>query len=87
MSSRQFSLNKLRIKRKECFKFYHLLILLYGDVRLNPAPGQYLPDNDNKFETFRKRGLHFFLINVNSLLSKFDELRNIVGLPGYIRNY
>ena len=52
MSSRCFALNKLRIKRKECFKFYHLLILLSGDVSLNPDPSQYLPDIDNKFESF-----------------------------------
>ena len=47
-SSRYFTLNKLRIKRKECFKFYHILILLSGDVSLNPGPSKYLPDNDNK---------------------------------------
>ena len=35
MSTRYFALNKLRIKRNECFKFYHLLILLSGDVSLN----------------------------------------------------
>ena len=33
----------------------------------------------NKFEPFRKRGLHFLHINVNSLLSKIDELRNVAG--------
>ena len=79
MNSRYFALNKPRIKRKECFKFYHLLILLSGDVSLNPGPSQYLPDNDDKFEHFRKRGLHFLHINVNSLLSKIDELRDVVG--------
>ena len=79
MSSRQFALNKLRIKRNECFKFYHLLILLSGDVSLNPGPSQYLPDNDDKFEPFRKRGLHFLHIDVNNLLSKTDELRDVVG--------
>ena len=47
--------------------FYHLLILLSGDVSLNPGPSQYLPDNDDKFEPFRKRGLHFLHINVNNL--------------------
>ena len=31
-----FELNKLRIKRKKCFKFYHLFILQSGD--LNPSP-------------------------------------------------
>ena len=72
MSSCYFALNKLRIKCNECFKFYHLLILLSGDVSLNPGPSQNLPYNDDKFEPFRKRGLHF-------LLSKIDELRDIVG--------
>ena len=78
MSSCYFALNKLRIKRNECFKFYHLLILLSGDVSLNHGPSQYLPDNDNKFEPFHKRGLHFLHINVNSLLSNIDELRDVV---------
>ena len=77
MSFRYFALNKLRIKRKKCFKFDHLLILLSsGDVSLNSGPGKNLPDND-KFKPFHKCSLHFFHINVNSLLSKIDELRNI----------
>ena len=79
ISSRYFARNKLRIKRNECFKFYHLLILLSGDVSLNPGPSQYPPYNDNEFEPFRKRGLHFLHINVKSLLSKIDELRDVVG--------
>ena len=79
MSSRYFTLDKLRIKRHECSKFYHLLILLSGDVSLNPGPSQYPPYNDDKFEPFRKRGLHFLHINVNSLLSKIDELGDVAG--------
>ena len=79
MSYRCFGVNKLRIKRKECFKFYHLLILLSGDITLNPGPSRYLPDNDNKFEPFHKSGLNFFHINVNSLLPKTDEPRDVVG--------
>ena len=79
MSSRYFALNKLTITRNECFKFYHLLILLSGDVNLNPGPSQYPPYNDDKFEPFHKCGLHFFHLNVNSLLSKIDELRHVVG--------
>ena len=50
-----------------------------GDVSLNPGPSQYLPYNDDKFEPFHKRGLHFLHININSLLSKIDELRDVVG--------
>ena len=79
MNSCYFELNKLRTKRNECFKFYHLLIILSRDVSLNPGPSQYLPDNDDKSEPFHKGGLHFLHVNVNSLLSKTDELRNVVG--------
>ena len=79
MSSCYFALDKLKIKRNECFKFYHLLILVSGDVNLNAGPSQYLPDNDYKFEPFCEGGLHFLHINVNSLLSKIDELRDVVG--------
>ena len=46
MSSHYFPLNKFRIKRNECFKFYILLILLSGDVSLNPHTSQFLSDND-----------------------------------------
>ena len=88
MSSRYFALNRLRIKRKECFKFYHFLILLSGDVSLNPGASQYLPDNDNEFELFHKHGLHFLHVNVNSLLSKIDELRDVrPHQTCYIRDY
>ena len=79
MSYRYFGVNKLEIKRKEFFQFYHLLILLSSDINLNPGPSKYLPDNDNKFEPFHKRGLNFFHINVNSLLPKTDEPRDVVG--------
>ena len=78
MSSHCVALNKLRIKLNECFKFYHLFILLSGDVSLNAGPSQYLQDYDNKFEPFRKCNLHFLHINVSSLLSKIDELRDFV---------
>ena len=84
MISRYFALNNLRIKRDECFKYHNLLILLSGDVCFNPGPSQYLPDNDNKFQLFYKRGLHFLHINVNSLLSKIDELRDIVETPNLL---
>ena len=77
--SRYFALNNLRIKRNECFKFHQLLISLSGDFSLNPGHCQYLPDNDNKFQLFYKHGFHLLHINVNSLLSKIDELRDLVG--------
>ena len=70
-----FALNKIRLKYKKCFNFYHLLILLSADISLNSGPSQYLPDSDHKFE----RGLHFLHINVNSLLSKIDQLIDVAG--------
>ena len=74
-----FALNNFSFKRKKSLKFYQFLILLSGDISLNPGPNQDLHDIEDKFEPFRKRGLHFLHINVNSLLSKIDELRGIVG--------
>ena len=74
-----FALNNLSFKRKKSLKFYQFLILLSGDISLNPGPNQDLHDIEDKFELFRKRGLHFRHINVNSLLSKIDELKDIVG--------
>ena len=74
-----FALNNLSFKRKKSLKFYQFLILVSGDISLNPGPNQDLHDIENKFEPFRKRGLHFLHINVNSLLSKIDELRDMVG--------
>ena len=79
-----FVLNKFCFKRKKYFKFYQSLILLSGDISLNPGPSQYLQDNDNKFESFHKLGLHFLHINGNSLLLKIYELTDQeVNINGY----
>ena len=74
-----FVLNKLSFKIKKSLKSFQFLILLSGNISLNPSLSQYLQDNDNKFEPFHKRGLHFPHINVNNLLLKVDELRDTVG--------
>ena len=55
--------------------FFEFLLLLSGDVHPNPGP---LDTNLNKmWEPFKKRGLHFIHININSLLPKIEELRSI----------
>ena len=75
-----FALSKLNFKKNKHMKFYKLLILLSGDISLNPGPCQYIPhQNKDLFEPFRKQGLHFLHINVNSLSSKIEEFRNIVS--------
>ena len=58
---------------------HHHLILLSGNVSLDPGRSQYLQDKDNAFKPFYKGGLHFLHFNLNSLLLKIDKLRDIVG--------
>ena len=62
------ALNELKIKKENNLKFYMFLIILSGDISLNPGPSHNAPVTDNKFEPFNKRGLHLLHINVNSLL-------------------
>ena len=64
-----------KIKFKNYFNFYQLLLLLSGDI--NPNPGPQDPQIENIWEIFNKKGLHFLHININSLLPKIDEVRSI----------
>ena len=59
--------------------FLKYLLLLSGDISLNPGPSQIEPqlNNNDIFLPFQSRGLHFLHLNINSLLPKIDELRNI----------
>ena len=61
--------------------YFHLQILLSGDIRLNPGPTQQhnlqcLSD----WNIFKSRCLHFIHPNINSLLPKIEELR-IIAKP------
>ena len=69
-----FTLSKLRYKRNPSF-FKHIL-LLSGDISLNPGPIQSQLNSDT-WSPFKRRGLHFIHLNINSLLPKIDELRHI----------
>ena len=44
-----FALSKLNFKQNKRLKFYQLLILLSGDISLNPGPCQYLSDKNKDF--------------------------------------
>ena len=77
------------LKYKDYNNFYQFLLLLSGDVSLNPGPVQISPAvNVNIWEPLNKKGLHFLHININSLLPKIDELKcianktkaNIIGI-------
>ena len=83
---RNKAISQLQIKNKSFFK--HLL-LLSGDIAVNPGPVQFSPDAQNgipstqakngldKFEMLNKRGLHFLHVNINSVLPKLEEIRYI----------
>ena len=68
---------------KKCFR---LVLLLSGDINLNPGPTQI----SESWSVFKKRGLHFVHLNTNSLPSKIGELGQIakntnsavIGLSG-----
>ena len=66
-----------KLKQINSKSFYHLLIILSGDISLNPGPvckHQIL--NSTKWDIFRTKGLHLMQLNINSLLPKVDELRD-----------
>ena len=64
---------------KNHFLYLKLILLLSGDISLNLGPTQnnYLKEN---FKIYRNRGLHFIHLNINSLLPKIDEPREIVKI-------
>ena len=71
-----FTLSKLKYKRNPLF--FKCILLLSGDISLNPGPTQSPPQlNSENWSHFKKRGLHFIHLNINSLLPKIDELRHI----------
>ena len=79
----------MHIKVKNNGSFYKHLLLLSGDIEVNPGPVQFLPTAQKgipntqdkngleKFEMFGKRGLHFIHVNINSILPKIEEIRYI----------
>ena len=68
-----FSISKLKYKNLNSFS--QLLLLLSGDIRLNPGPVyQGSLQCSNEWNVFKNRGLHFIHLNINSLLPKIEEL-------------
>ena len=61
--------------------YFRLLLLLSRDISLNPGPiNGSQQHNYDQWAVFKKRGLHFVHININSLLPKIHELRYIAKL-------
>ena len=70
-----FAISKLKYRGHPMF--FHMLLLLSGDIHPNPGPHE--THIGKMWEPFEKRGLHLLHININSLLSKIDELRSIIS--------
>ena len=71
-----FALSKFKDRNKDFF--FKFLLLLSGDISLNPGPSHINQTSDNnEWDVFKARGLHFIHININSLLPKIEELRRI----------
>ena len=73
-----FEISILKLKYKNLNFFSQLLLLLSGDISLNPCPvHQGTLQCSNEWNVFNNRGFHFIHLNINSLLSKIEELRFI----------
>ena len=53
------------------------MLLLSNDISLNPGPVNVI--SDDIWAPFNNSGMHFLHLNVNSLLNKIDEVRQIVN--------
>ena len=74
-----FAISKLRNKPAHFLKFYQILLILSGDISLNPGPCQTQLNDDKTWDPLKTKGLHLWHLNVNSLLSKIDEIRDIAN--------
>ena len=67
---------KFKYRNKD--SFFKLLLFFSADIILNPGPSHINQTSDNnEWDVFKARGLHFIHININSLLPKIEELRRI----------
>ena len=58
-----------------------MILILSGDISLNPGPVyNHHPPNLKEWDKFKIKGLHLLHLNVSSLLPKIDELRYIAKL-------
>ena len=70
-------LNKINYLKNHS-PYLKLILILSSNINLNPKPNRTNRQLTEKLEVFKNRGLHFIHLNINSLLSKIDELREIV---------
>ena len=71
-----FAISKLRNKTAHFLKFYQILLILSGDISLNPGPCQTQLNDDKTWDPLKTKGLHLCHLNVNSLLSRLQAAQN-----------
>ena len=72
------------LKYKDQTNFCQFLLLLSGDVSLNPGPVQlYLAVNTNIWEPLNKNDLYFLHINISNSLPKINELKCVANKTGH----
>ena len=54
------------------------LLLLSGDISINPGPTPNIV-SQSFWKPFENKGLHFLHLNINCILQKLDELKTIAG--------
>ena len=54
-----------------------MILMLSGDIELNPGPVNRNQIKKEDFEVFNNKELHFMQLNINGLLKKIEELRYI----------
>ena len=68
------------LKYKNYTNFYKFVLFLSGDISLNPGSIEKTQDIGSKiWQLLNNKSLHFLLKNINSLLSKKDEIRCIAS--------
>ena len=73
IARQEFNLNLLTLREmnyRDHTKFSKLILLLSGDINLSPGPTQI----SKIWSVFKKRGLHFVHLNINSLPYKIEDL-------------
>ena len=70
------------LKKISCLKnhslYLKLILLLLGDISFNLGPNRTNHQLIENLKVFKIRDLHFIHLNINSLLSKIDELKELV---------
>ena len=67
-----------KLKHRNLNLYFHLLIILSGDISLNPGPTQqHKLQCLNKWNIFKSRGFHFIYLTISSLFPKIEEFRII----------